>query len=481
MTLDQAVFEKRRAGILLHPTSLPGGVVGPDAYYFVDWLVTAGFSIWQMLPLGPVHEDRSPYQCLSAHAGNAQLISGQFLKDQGWLDEQACANGAGLVAAFQAWQASGGVNADAEFCCFAEHHQAWLHDYALFRVIREQQNNAGWFHWPEPLRDRDDQALSEIASSYDEQLLLIKFEQYVFYQQWLTLKSYANERGVQLFGDMPIFVAYDSADVWAQREFFLLDELGQPTVVAGVPPDYFSETGQRWGNPLYDWQKMETTNFAWWKQRFHSQLELFDLIRIDHFRGFEAYWEINAQCETAMDGRWVKAPGQALFEEVQSELGELPLVAEDLGIITPEVEALRDQFHFPGMKILHFAFGGDALNPYLPHNHVPQSICYTGTHDNDTTLGWYANLDEHTHVHMNSYLGYPSEKMPWPLIRAALASVSLVSVLPMQDVLQLDGSCRMNTPGTTENNWLWQFSWEQVDDSLAANLKEILNMYRRLV
>ena len=480
MALQQNIFEKRRAGILLHPTSLPEGVVGPDAYYFVDWMVAAGLSVWQMLPLGPVHQDRSPYQCLSAHAGNAQLISSEFLKDQAWLNDEAYANGAGLAEAFQSWQDKGGAKADVKFQGFVEQHKTWLNDYALFIVIRNQHENAGWFHWPERLRDRDRKALENIEARHAERLLYIKFEQYVFNQQWLTLKNYANERGVLLFGDMPIFVAYDSADVWAQPEAFLLDELGQPTVVAGVPPDYFSATGQRWGNPLYDWEQMAQSDFSWWKQRFHSQLELFDLIRIDHFRGFEAYWEIDARCETALDGRWVKAPGKALFEALQSDLGTLPLVAEDLGIITSEVEELRDLFGFPGMKILQFAFGGDAFNPYLPHNHVPQSVSYTGTHDNDTSLGWYSGLDESTRHHVNSYLGLPSEAMPWPLIRSALASVSQLSVLPMQDLLEQGSEHRMNTPGTTENNWLWQFSWDQVEDGLAERLREMLEMYRRI-
>ena len=478
MTSQQHIFDQRRAGILLHPTSLPEGNIGPDAYYFVDWLVSAGFTLWQMLPLGPVHEDRSPYQCLSAHAGNAQLISAQFLKDKGWLNDDAIAAGAGLAQAFQIWQEQEG-DKDAAFCDFVQQHKTWLLDYALFIVIRQQQNNAGWFHWPEKLRDRNKKALADIEKKNAQQLLFVQFEQYVFYQQWLTLKKYANERGVLLFGDMPIFVAYDSADVWAQRDVFLLDEQGQPTVVAGVPPDYFSETGQRWGNPLYNWERLKETDFAWWKQRFHSQLELFDVMRIDHFRGFEAYWEIDAQCETAIEGKWVKAPGEELFASMLKTFGELPLVAEDLGIITAEVEALRDQFNFPGMKILQFAFGGDGSNPYLPHNHLKQSVCYTGTHDNDTTLGWYNTLDEATRHHLHTYLGQPAEEMPWPFIRSALASVSQLTVLPMQDVLALGEEHRMNVPGTTEGNWLWRFSWDEVEDDLAQRLKEMLLIYSR--
>ena len=475
----QAIFDKRRAGILLHPTSLPGGVVGSDAYYFVDWLVKAGISVWQMLPLGPVHQDKSPYQCLSAHAGNPTLISDQYLIDRGWLPVDENSEKPSIERAFEAWLSSDG-KVDSEFTDFVAQHDDWLHDYALFVVIREQQNNAGWFHWPEKLRDRDKRTLAAFEKKAHKQLLFVKFEQYVFYYQWLTLKAYANERGVLLFGDMPIFVAYDSADVWANQDAFLLDEYGNPTVVAGVPPDYFSETGQRWGNPLYDWSYLEKTGFQWWVDRFHSQLEMFDLMRIDHFRGFEAYWEIDAACETAIDGRWVEAPGEALFEKLQQEFSELPLVAEDLGIITPKVEALRDQFGLPGMKILQFAFGGDASNPYLPHNHVKQSVCYTGTHDNDTSLGWYQAIDDATKHHVDSYLGYSTEPMPWPLIRSALASVSQLSVIPMQDVLSLDGNHRMNVPGTTEGNWQWEFSWNQVGDDLADKLNTMLQMYSRI-
>ncbi len=475
----QAVFEKRQAGILLHPTSLPFGVVGPDAYYFVDWLVQAGFRVWQMLPLGPVHQDRSPYQCLSAHAGDPSLISHEFLVSRGWLAEDEPREENAMDKAFRAWLSQASETPDSQFEDFLLQHETWLHDFALFCEIRRQQKNAGWFQWPEPLRDRDAAALAAIEAEAGERLLFIKFEQYVFFQQWLALKAYANERGVMLFGDMPIFVAYDSADVWAHRSAFLLDEQGQPTVVAGVPPDYFSATGQRWGNPLYDWAYLEKTQFRWWMARFESQLALFDLIRIDHFRGFESYWEINADCDTAMDGRWVTAPGGALFEKIHDVFGGLPLVAEDLGVITPEVEALRDKFMLPGMKILQFAFGGDAYNPYLPHNHVRQCVCYTGTHDNNTSLGWYNALDEGSKGHVDSYLGFSTEPMPWPLIRCALASVAQLSVLPMQDVLALDGAHRMNTPGTTEGNWAWRFSWAQVDEGLADHLKGMLAMYRR--
>jgi len=310
-------------------------------------------------------------------------------------------------------------------------------------------------------------------------LAIRRFEQFQFFQQWHALKHYANERNVMLFGDMPIFVAHDSVDVWAAPELFNLDNVGQPVTVAGVPPDYFSETGQRWGNPLYRWQKHIDQDFLWWQQRLQTQLELFDLIRIDHFRGFEACWEIPAQCETAIDGQWLEAPGEALFDQLFASFGPLPLVAEDLGIITDDVTALRTKYAMPGMKVLQFAFGSGADNPYLPHNHCIDSVTYTGTHDNDTTIGWYQTLDDNAKAHIAHYFGEPNQTMPWLLVQAALRSVSQLVIIPMQDFLSLDGEHRMNVPGTIEGNWNWQFDWEMLDDQIVDRLKKLNELYGR--
>lgn len=476
---------RRRAGVLLHPTSLPGalgqGDLGPQAYHFVDWLAASGFAVWQMLPLGPVHSDGSPYQCLSAFAGNPQLISPHLLLERGWLPANAALDSqpTAVRQAFDRWYTAGSPQHDQSYRHFIQQHQSWLEDFALFVALRELHEGESWSSWPSALRDREPAALAHVREQQAELLAWISFQQYLFFEQWGSLKRYANQRGVELLGDMPIFVAYDSADVWSQRQLFLLDDKGMPTVVAGVPPDYFSTTGQRWGNPLYHWENLQKSEFAWWTKRFEHQLALFDQIRIDHFRGFEAYWEIEAHCDTAINGRWVPAPGAALFDSVLSRLGHLPVVAEDLGVITPAVEALRDRYHFPGMKILQFAFGGDASNPYLPHNHVINSVVYTGTHDNDTTLGWYRTADDKVRHHLLSYLGEPAEEMPWPLVRAAFRSVARLAVVPMQDLLALDGTHRMNTPGTTEGNWGWRFSWDQVDPNLAARLREMVRLYGR--
>jgi 4-alpha-glucanotransferase len=476
------VFQKRRAGVLLHITSLPSGKLGEDAYRFVDLLKQAGVSVWQMLPLGPTHSDGSPYQCLSAHAGNTRLICMKMLEQQPWADAietDGLNQSAKMARAYhQFLQQATGEDKQA-FSTYIESQQYWLDDYVMFREIRLLQQQTAWFEWPLPLRDRHQLALKKIRIEREDALKIRQFEQFMFAQQWQALKNYANKQGILLFGDMPIFVAHDSADVWANPELFTLDSEGQPQKVAGVPPDYFSETGQRWGNPLYRWDHHSKTDFLWWKQRLQTQLDLFDLIRIDHFRGFEACWEIPATCETAMDGEWVKAPGDALFSALLNTFGELPLVAEDLGIITDEVTALREKYGMPGMKILQFAFGGDASNPYLPHQHCQDSVAYTGTHDNDTTLGWFDSLDEHTKKHVYQYFGDTTESMPWLLIRATLQSVSELAVLPMQDLLALDGQHRMNIPGTIEDNWTWRFDWDMVNEHCAPKLKKLNTLYGR--
>ena len=461
------------------------GTLGPDAYRFVDFLASAGQSVWQFLPVGPTHDDGSPYQCLSLHAGNPLCISAASLVSAGWLEAaEPPATPAQqqrlLSDAYQGFLQRAGEAERRRFSEFVAANQHWLEDYALYGVLREAHNHVSWVDWPTGLRDREPESLQAARRQYKDSVERVYFEQFVFSRQWQALKEYANRSGVLLFGDLPIFVAHDSADVWAQRDYFQLDDDGRPTVVAGVPPDYFSATGQRWGNPHYRWDRMQQDGFQWWVARFKSKLRLFDLVRIDHFRGFEAYWEIPAAHDTAMGGRWVKAPGDALFEVLRRHFDHLPVVAEDLGLITPEVEAMRLRHGFPGMKILQFAFDGGPTNPYLPHNHHHLSAVYTGTHDNDTTMGWYGALPAETRRRIDEYLHAAGEPMPWPLIRAALASVAELAVIPMQDVLALGSEHRMNTPGKPEGNWRWRFGWDQVRDAIAPHLRRISELYGRV-
>lgn len=485
-------FGQRRAGLLLHPTSLPGnydnGDLGPDAYRFMDFMAACGFTVWQTLPLGPTHADLSPYSAQSVHAGNPRLIALTPLLEAGWLRPDGGPrhgeNGWAyrqrrLIEARQDFQDRAGAERG-EQEAFRRQHQHWLEDYALYQAIRAAQGQKAWFDWPRELRDRHPNALAAARRQYRDAITQCQFEQFLFYQQWSALKRYANDRGILIFGDIPLFVGYDSADVWAHRDCFLLDSEGRREVVAGVPPDYFSATGQLWGNPHYAWEKMCADGFQWWKERVRTQLTQFDLLRIDHFRGLEAYWEIPASAETAVSGLWRQAPGDELFRALQAEFGGLPLVAEDLGIITPEVEALRDAHGLPGMKVLHFAFGGGADNPYLPHNHVPNAVVYTGTHDNNTTVGWFQELDERTRAHLFDYLGGGPERMPELLVRATFASVARLAVVPMQDVLGLGGEDRMNRPGVADGNWRWQFRWEQVGTHVTGHYRHLLQLYGRV-
>jgi 4-alpha-glucanotransferase len=478
-------FARRRAGVLLHITSLPGpgpnGDLGEAAYHFVDWLSQAGITVWQLLPHGPTHSDGSPYQCLSVHAGNEGWISTALLRKEGWLqDDEAVATTEILRRALAGFRAHANAVAQQAYTDFCTTHRAWLDDYVLFAALREEQGNVAWTAWPAPLRDRDAAALAAARKRLGDALEPRCFAQFLFYRQWHALKQYANERGVLLFGDLPIYVALDSADVWANREQFDVDATGRPATVAGVPPDYFSATGQRWGNPHYDWARMKRDGFQWWVRRFASCFDLYDMVRVDHFRGFEAYWSIPADAETAVEGQWVQAPGAALFTVLQKHFGALPVVAEDLGIITAEVTALRQQFGLPGMKILQFAFDSGGANLYLPHNHEPLSVVYTGTHDNDTTRGWFEKLDAAQREDVLAYLGYPAEPMPWPLIRAAFASVAQLAVVPWQDLLALGTEHRMNTPGTATGNWAWRFDWVQCPHQLASRTRDMLARYGRL-
>ncbi|WPL17409.1 4-alpha-glucanotransferase [Thiorhodovibrio winogradskyi] len=492
-----ATLHQRRAGLLLHITSLPGpgscGDLGWEAFNFVNFLADSGLSVWQMLPVGPPQGDFSPYQTSSAHAGDPRLIGLDALLKSGWLDQlpdnldDPRAKPAALRLAYHGFRQVAGDGDRAALARFSDQHAYWLDDYALFRAISEDRA-APWWQWPKGLRTRESRALKQARSKLAARIDYIRWEQFVFFSQWAALREHANSRGVRLFGDMPIFVAHDSAEVWARPDDFDLNPEGSTRVVAGVPPDYFSETGQRWGNPLYRWDRLQANGFGFWIDRIRTQLSLFDIIRIDHFRGFEAYWEIPASEPVAIKGNWVQAPGDALFERLADEFGALPLVAEDLGVITDEVTALRKKHCMPGMKILQFAFDGGADNPYLPFRHETDSVVYTGTHDNDTTLGWFRSLEDADRWHLADYLGYPAtpptgdpigEPMPWPLIRAALASVANLAIIPMQDVLELDGFSRMNRPGTTEGNWTWRFDWSAVDPGLAERLRHLVDLYGR--
>lgn len=482
------ILNKRRAGVLLHITSLPGaasqGDLGQEAYNFVNFCHDVGATVWQTLPLGITHFDGSPYQCLSAHAGNPRLINIDELVKQGWLQQQDHAVSENersnlLTEAYSGFLKHASSQDKKDFKIFCKDKAFWLDDFALFMVLRQQFNQQCWNQWPVPLKERQAKSLTEARRQFKSQIESIKFQQYVFSTQWLALKSYAEQKNVHLFGDIPIFVSYDSADVWANRKVFKLDEAGEMLVVAGVPPDYFSETGQRWGNPHYNWDYLQETGFAWWLDRMKTQLEQFDVLRIDHFRGLEAAWEIPAHEPTAIHGEWVPAPGKLLLSAITAKFGKLALVAEDLGIITPEVEALRDEFHLPGMKILQFAFSGGADNPYLPHRHEHNSVVYTGTHDNDTTVGWVEGLNDDERRYIYDYLDNPQTSLHCALIHAALGSVANLAIIPMQDILELGSEHRMNTPGTTEGNWQWRFQWQQLTSERTARLTHLIGLFNR--
>ena len=513
MTVKEAKYnqsiplDKRRSGILLHLTSLPGpysnGVIGEDAYRFVDFLKDAGFSVWQTLPLGPTHGDGSPYQSLSVHAGNPQLIDLQWLVDRGWLAEHdmhhcftdVFGRSKCISIAFNAFRKQFEESQDTKkrknqnlgeqtecrhFQEFIQAQSFWLEDYALYCALKKEHQKKSWVDWPEALKNRQAAALDEAKHRLRNAILFYQFEQYLFFSQWLSLKDYANSQGVYLFGDLPIFVAHDSADVWAQRQFFKLNEQGQSDVVAGVPPDYFSETGQRWGNPHYQWDVIKASQFSWWVERIKTQQTLFDLIRIDHFRGFESSWEIPAEEETAINGKWVKSPGKKLLKTLYQSYPDLALVAEDLGIITAEVDELREQFNLPGMKILQFAFSGESSNPYLPHNHQINSVVYTGTHDNDTTLSWLDSLSEDERNYIKQYFNFPYEPLNHVLMNTAMASVAKLAILPMQDMMGFGEGHRMNTPGTIEGNWQWRFSWEQLQEETRMLARHMNTLYGRM-
>lgn len=498
---------------MLHPTSLPGkfgiGDLGEGAYRFADFLFGARQHLWQMLPLGPTGFGDSPYQCLSAFAATPMLISLETLVREGLLDAGDLRDAPifpdssvdfGAVArfkkpllrrSFDRFEARADAGAQAQFSSFCHANARRLDEFALFMTVRDAHGLAAWNTWEDDIRSRQPAAVRRWRSEYGREIRYHQYLQFTFLRQWSALRKYCADRGIRLIGDIPVFVALDSAEVWAHREMFCLDESGRPTVVAGVPPDYFSRTGQLWSNPLYRWDVMAEDGYSWWIERFRATLSLVDMARIDHFRGFEKYWEIPGSDETAANGRWADGPGAAFFETVIRKLGGLPLIAEDLGLITPEVHALRDRFGFPGMRVLQFGFmSGAADDHHLPHNYPRNCVVYTGTHDNNTTVGWFrgvgpqgTTLGEESRARERKqvlkYLGTTGQEINWELIRLAMTSVADTAIIPLQDVLGLGAEARMNTPGTKTGNWLWRFTADMLTEQIRDRLAEMTAIYGR--
>ena len=489
---------QRSAGVLLHPTSLPGpdgiGDVGPQAYRWIDWLAATGCALWQVLPLGPTGYGDSPYQCFSAFAGSPFLVSPELLLQDGLLTNADLDDRPKfpvdhvdfgpviqwklklLDRAFEHYRADA-APLRAQFEAFQAQEYYWLSDFALFMSIKESQGGVAWEHWPEPLRMRDPQALEEARQS--EAVQRHAFRQFLFFKQWTALREYAHAKGLRIVGDIPIFVAFDSADAWSHPELFYLDEERKPTFVAGVPPDYFSPTGQLWGNPLYRWEAHTQSGYAWWIDRMRATLQQVDIIRLDHFRGFAGYWAVPYGNPTAEIGEWRPGPNKHFLAALQKALGDLPIIAEDLGLITPDVIELRDSFDLPGMRIFQFGFGSPH-DPFLPHNYVRNCVAYTGTHDNDTVLGWYKTAPKSERELARKYLGATARHLPWAMIRSLWASVANTVVAPMQDLLSLDTAARMNFPGKLGGNWTWRVLDNQLTDELKAKLLDFNTIYARL-
>ncbi|HKP13926.1 MAG TPA: 4-alpha-glucanotransferase, partial [Blastocatellia bacterium] len=482
---------ERASGILLHPTSLPGrfgvGDLGPEAYRFIDYLAAGNQTLWQIMPLGPTGYGDSPYSSFSAFAGNLNLISPERLVSDGLLsadelqDVPEFASGRvdygkvidykkGLLdKAYARFKQTQNHNVIEQRNGFRHYAAAWLDDYTLFSALKDRHDGAAWNTWEEGLARRDGRKLAAAREELRDQIEAHEFFQYLFFKQWLELKAHANQKGIKIIGDVPIFVAHSSADVWANPELFKLNEDGSPRVVAGVPPDYFSKTGQLWGNPIYDWQRMQDDGFRWWVERLRATLRAVDIVRIDHFRGFAACWEVPADQETAEQGEWVNAPGRELFAALRDGLGDIAVIAEDLGTITPDVHALRDDLGLPGMRVLQFAFGGTSDNTHLPHNYVPNTVVYTGTHDNDTVVGWYdmragegstlnAEQIERERDYCRKYLDTDGAEINWEFIRAAMASVADIAIIQLQDVLGVGSEARMNVPASEQGNWGWRYT-----------------------
>lgn len=493
------MLNTRGCGILLHPTSLPGpggiGSLGADARRFIDLLQAMGMSYWQMLPLTPPACGNSPYSAFSAFGGNPLLIdleqvvaegdladagpAGRYPKDRvDFTAVTACKmellNRAG--AAFLAEKEPRRTGEFRQFCDTTP----WLDDFALFMVLKHHFNDRSWSSWPEEAARIAPERSRKFLQEFAQEIAVEKYLQWQFARQWRGLRAYAHERDIAMIGDIPIYVAHDSADVWSHRELFLLDAKGNPTVVAGVPPDYFTTTGQLWGNPHYNWEVLAQDGYRWWIDRFKANFALFDIVRVDHFRGFEAAWQVSVTAKTAEQGLWVEGPGERLFDTLLAELGPLAIIAEDLGVITPAVEALRDRYHFPGMKILQFAFDSGPSDPYLPHNHIQNMVVYTGTHDNDTTRGWYDSIADTERGAMKAYLGTSGDDCAGDLMRAALMSVADTAIIPFQDILKLGNEARMNLPGTAFGNWEWRFSRDMLPRDLAASVRTQVERYGRV-
>lgn len=502
----------RASGVLLHPTSLPNdygiGDLGKSAYDFVDFLTKSKQVYWQILPLGPTGYGDSPYQCFSAFAGNTNLISPELLVEEHLLTEEEINNKPDfpvgrvdfgtvidwkndlLQKAYERFRLTTSVNLRGSFETFTQQVADWLDDYALFRAIKSSQDQKLWLEWDEPLRNRRESAILEAHEDLFEEIQAQKFYQFLFFKQWNRVKYYANGKGIKVVGDVPIFISLDSADVWRNPNEFKLNEDLSPKVVAGVPPDYFSKTGQLWGNPIYNWDKMQADSFKWWTRRVKFTLKTVDILRIDHFRGFAASWEVPGGDVTAENGHWVNVPGEALFETLKKEIGELPVMAEDLGVITPDVEELRDNCGFPGMRILQFAFGGDTENLDLTHNYIENCVAYTGTHDNDTTVGWFhsqvgksSTRDEaeisREHDFCLKYLNSDGEEIHWDFIREVWKSVANTAITPMQDILGLGNDARMNLPASDSGNWHWRCEGGCFSDEIAERLRELTEIYGR--
>ena len=497
------MFVRRASGILLHPTSLPSrfgiGDLGIEAYQFIDFLVESGQQYWQILPLGPTGHGNSPYMSYSAMAGNPLLINPDRLRDDGLLTEEDLAGLPGfpldtvdfepviatkmplLKKACDRFRSQASPIQQKEFLAFCESKTHWLEDYALYMAFKDQFQGASWHTWEPSLAQRQPEALAQWQRQLPGEIFFYKYIQFEFFRQWTELKRYANLRDIQIIGDIPIYVAHDSADVWAHPEIFALEpETGLPALMAGVPPDYFSETGQLWGNPVYNWEQLQAEHFGWWVQRFEAIFDYVDVTRIDHFRGFEAFWAVEQGEETALNGKWLEAPGVAFFEVIKEKFGNLPIIAEDLGVITPEVEALRDQFGFPGMKILQFAFGSDPGNPFLPFNYIRNCVVYTGTHDNDTTAGWFEQIPDYERENLMRYLGcIDPEGINWSLIRLALSSIGALAITPVQDLLGLGNEARMNFPGKAEGNWGWRYRPGALTWEVGDRLRSLTQAYGR--
>lgn len=493
---------QRQSGVLLHPTSLPGrygiGSMNKAAYEWVDFLADTRQSLWQVLPLGPTGYGDSPYQSFSSFAGNPYLISLEDLDQEGLLNQELLANAPDFPAdrvdygAIYIWKLTvlrqaaddfarnATPELKAEYETFCKDQADWLDDFALFMALKDAHSGASWNSWAMDLRSRQAAALTKAKSEHADAIHNHKFNQWLFFRQWSKLKAYANAKNIRIIGDIPIFVAMDSCDTWTSPQEFYLDAEFQPTVVAGVPPDYFSATGQLWGNPLYRWDNMKLNGYAWWLRRIRAALRLYDIVRVDHFRGFAGYWEIPAGEPTAVKGKWVQAPGLDFFAVVQRQLGDLPILAEDLGEITPDVIDLRNRFNLPGMKILQFAFSTDATDKFLPHNFQHNFVVYTGTHDNDTTRGWYEeSATDKERDYFRRYFRTDGHDAAWTLIDAAWSSVALFALVPLQDLLNLPSSARMNLPGQAAGNWTWRFQTGDITPVLAARLLEATTIYGR--